>query len=84
MQIQDFLVHFWQGMPSHMLPILSNQTTVDLVVVCDFILYSVSKVIIINHIAKNEFFIRLNFHCLKFKHRLSVSGFCMSDTINIS
>ena len=42
LQVQDFLVHFWQGMPTHMLPILSCQATVDLVVVCDFVLYRVS------------------------------------------
>ena len=41
-QVQDFLVHFWQGMPTHMLPILGCQATVDLVVVCDFLLYRVS------------------------------------------
>lgn len=41
-QVQDFLVHFWQGMPTHMLPILSCQATVDLIVVCDFVLYRVS------------------------------------------
>ena len=42
LQVQDFLIHFWQGMPTHMLPILGCQATVDLVVVCDFILYRVS------------------------------------------
>lgn len=39
--MQDFLIHFWQGMPTHMLPILGCQATVDLVVVCDFVLYRV-------------------------------------------
>lgn len=41
LQVQDFLIHFWQGMPTHMLPILGCQATVDLVVVCDFVLYRV-------------------------------------------
>jgi len=41
-EVQDFLMHFWQGMPQHMLPILGSQSIVDLVVICDFILYNVS------------------------------------------
>lgn len=41
-EVQDFLIHFWQGMPQHMLPILGCQETLDLIVVCDFILYNVS------------------------------------------
>ena len=42
-QVQDFLIHFWQGMPTHMLPVLGCQAAVDLIVVCDFILYRVSQ-----------------------------------------
>ena len=41
LQVENFLVHFWQGMPNHMQPILGCQSTVDLIVVCDFILYRV-------------------------------------------
>lgn len=41
-EVQDFLVHFWQGMPPHIQPILKYQETADLVVICDFILYNVS------------------------------------------
>lgn len=41
-EVQDFLVHFWQGMPQHLLPILNCHATVDLVVLSDFILYNVS------------------------------------------
>lgn len=38
-EIQEFLVHFWKGMPSHMLPILNCQVTLDIITVCDSILY---------------------------------------------
>ena len=42
-QVQDFFIHFWQGMPTHMLPILGCQATINLITVCDCILYRVSK-----------------------------------------
>lgn len=46
-EVQDFLIHFWQGMPTHMLPILGCQATVDLIVVCDFIVYrTLSEVLV--------------------------------------
>lgn len=38
-QVQSFLLHFWQGMPEHMMAILDSQTTVLLVGVCDTMLY---------------------------------------------
>ncbi|KAJ8316181.1 hypothetical protein KUTeg_006195, partial [Tegillarca granosa] len=38
-EVQSFLLHFWQGMPQHMVPILDSQTIVMLVGVCDSILY---------------------------------------------
>lgn len=38
-QIQSFLVHFWQGMPPHLLTILGTNVLVNLVGVCDSILY---------------------------------------------
>lgn len=40
-QIQNFLLHFWQGMPGHLLPLLENPITVDIFCVCDSILYKV-------------------------------------------
>ncbi|XP_019850482.1 PREDICTED: transcription factor RFX4-like [Amphimedon queenslandica] len=39
-EVQDFLVHFWTGMPSHMLPSLENQILLDIIVVYDSILYN--------------------------------------------
>jgi hypothetical protein len=39
MQVQSFLLHFWQGMPPHMLPVLGSSTVVNIVGVCDSILY---------------------------------------------
>uniref|UniRef100_A0A671MGV6 DNA-binding protein RFX6 n=1 Tax=Sinocyclocheilus anshuiensis TaxID=1608454 RepID=A0A671MGV6_9TELE len=41
-QIQNFLLHFWQGMPEHLLPLLENPVIVDIFCVCDSILYKVS------------------------------------------
>ncbi|XP_041372844.1 transcription factor RFX4-like [Gigantopelta aegis] len=38
-EVQSFLLHFWQGMPSHMVPILDCETVIMLVGVCDSILY---------------------------------------------
>ncbi|XP_046343090.1 transcription factor RFX4-like isoform X1 [Haliotis rufescens] len=38
-EVQSFLLHFWQGMPAHMVPILDCQSIVMLVGVCDSILY---------------------------------------------
>ncbi|XP_060081441.1 transcription factor RFX4-like [Ylistrum balloti] len=38
-EVQSFLLHFWQGMPSHIVPILDYKTIVLLVGVCDSILY---------------------------------------------
>ncbi|XP_076874011.1 DNA-binding protein RFX6 [Brachyhypopomus gauderio] len=40
-EIQNFLLHFWQGMPDHLLPLLENQVIVDIFCVCDSILYKV-------------------------------------------
>ena len=39
LQVQSFLVHFWQGMPPHIQPILSSDVVVSLIGVCDSILY---------------------------------------------
>ncbi|TNN40091.1 Transcription factor RFX4 [Liparis tanakae] len=38
-RVQSFLLHFWQGMPPHMLPVLGSSTVVNIVGVCDSILY---------------------------------------------
>ncbi|TKS73296.1 Transcription factor RFX4 [Collichthys lucidus] len=38
-RVQSFLLHFWQGMPPHMLPVLGSTTVVNIVGVCDSILY---------------------------------------------
>ncbi|KTG34229.1 hypothetical protein cypCar_00013025, partial [Cyprinus carpio] len=41
-EIQNFLLHFWQGMPEHLLPLLENPVIVDIFCVCDSILYKVN------------------------------------------
>ena len=38
-QVQSFLLHFWQGMPAHIQPILSSHVIISLIGVCDSILY---------------------------------------------
>uniref|UniRef100_A0A8C8GPW3 DNA-binding protein RFX6 n=1 Tax=Oncorhynchus tshawytscha TaxID=74940 RepID=A0A8C8GPW3_ONCTS len=40
-EIQNFLLHFWQGMPDHLSPLLDNSIIVDIFCVCDSILYKV-------------------------------------------
>ncbi|XP_045916336.1 DNA-binding protein RFX6 [Micropterus dolomieu] len=40
-EIQNFLLHFWQGMPDHLLPLLESPVIVDIFCVCDSILYKV-------------------------------------------
>jgi regulatory factor X 4 len=48
-EVEDFLLHFWQAMPPHLLPIMASTVVVDLVALCDTILYSViSSVLIIS------------------------------------
>uniref|UniRef100_A0A0L8HQS5 RFX1-4/6/8-like BCD domain-containing protein n=1 Tax=Octopus bimaculoides TaxID=37653 RepID=A0A0L8HQS5_OCTBM len=39
--IQNFLLHFWQGLPDHLLPLVKNQVIVDIICICDSILYKV-------------------------------------------
>jgi len=46
-EVQNFLVHFWQGMPSHMLEVLGSNEVVNLIGQCDTILYkAISGVLI--------------------------------------
>ncbi|XP_019639148.1 PREDICTED: DNA-binding protein RFX6-like isoform X1 [Branchiostoma belcheri] len=40
-EIQNFLLHFWQGMPEHLLPLLDNPVIVDVICASDQILYKV-------------------------------------------
>ncbi|XP_028628452.1 DNA-binding protein RFX6 [Grammomys surdaster] len=40
-EIQHFSLHFWQGMPDHLLPLLENPVIIDIFCVCDSILYKV-------------------------------------------
>lgn len=39
LQVEDFLLHFWQGMPSHLHPILAADIATDLIAICDTTLY---------------------------------------------
>ncbi|XP_064635175.1 DNA-binding protein RFX6-like, partial [Lineus longissimus] len=40
-EIHNFLLHFWQGLPDHLLPLLDHEVVVDIVSICDSILYQV-------------------------------------------
>uniref|UniRef100_H3A4H1 DNA-binding protein RFX6 n=1 Tax=Latimeria chalumnae TaxID=7897 RepID=H3A4H1_LATCH len=40
-EIQNFLLHFWQGMPDHLLPLLEDPVIIDIFCVCDSVLYKV-------------------------------------------
>ncbi|NP_001189351.1 regulatory factor X6 L homeolog [Xenopus laevis] len=46
-EIQHFLLHFWQGMPDHLLPLLDNPIITDIFCVCDSILYKVLTEVLI-------------------------------------
>lgn len=48
LQIQNFLLHFWQGMPDHLLPLLENSVIMDIFCVCDSILYKVTYFLFFN------------------------------------
>ncbi|XP_031568489.1 transcription factor RFX4-like [Actinia tenebrosa] len=39
--INTFILHFWQGMPSHMISVLQSPIIVDVIAICDSILYKV-------------------------------------------
>ena len=38
-QVQTFLLHFWQGMPPHLMGVLGSNVVVNIVGICDSILY---------------------------------------------
>lgn len=40
-EVQNFLLHFWQGMPEHLISLLSLDMVADIVGLCDSILYKV-------------------------------------------
>jgi len=40
-EIKNFLLHFWQGMPDHLLPLMNTEVVADVICVCDSILYKV-------------------------------------------
>jgi hypothetical protein len=40
LQVKEFLEHFWKGVPPHLVGILGSNAVVNMVGVCDSILYS--------------------------------------------
>ena len=49
-QVQNFLLHFWQGMPAHMTAILGASQIVGMVAVCDTILYKAICNVLMPHV----------------------------------
>lgn len=46
-EVQTLLLHFWQGVPSHLQPILAHNSFISLVGLCDAILYkAISNVLL--------------------------------------
>lgn len=52
-EVENFLLHFWQGMPTHMLPVLASDVVVDLVAHCDTLLYKVVSNVLITSPLQN-------------------------------
>ena len=40
-EVNDLMVHFWQGMPQHMLEVLNYSITLHIITMCDVMLYRV-------------------------------------------
>ena len=38
-QVQEFLTHFWKGVPLHLMGIMGSNAVVNMVGVCDSVLY---------------------------------------------
>ena len=38
-KVKEFVIHFWQTLPSHITAVLCHQVVVDLIALCDTILY---------------------------------------------
>uniref|UniRef100_T1JBP4 RFX-type winged-helix domain-containing protein n=1 Tax=Strigamia maritima TaxID=126957 RepID=T1JBP4_STRMM len=46
-EVESFLLHFWQGMPSHIMSVLGTNVIVNIIGVCDSILYrAISNVLL--------------------------------------
>ncbi|XP_072163038.1 DNA-binding protein RFX6-like [Diadema setosum] len=46
-EVQNFLLHFWQGLPSHLSSLLTCDVINDVIILCDSILYKVLNEILI-------------------------------------
>lgn len=51
--MENFLLHFWQGMPPHLISILPHKVVVDLVSMCDIMLYKVINNVLISSPLQN-------------------------------
>ena len=40
-EVHKFLLHFWRGMPQHMIPVLECDAVIDIIIVCDSLLYKI-------------------------------------------
>lgn len=41
LQVQDFLIHFWRGMPAHLVSLMATPAIIELVAMCDVVTYQV-------------------------------------------
>eukprot|EP00058_Branchiostoma_floridae_P001682 XP_002587170.1 hypothetical protein BRAFLDRAFT_98859 [Branchiostoma floridae] len=48
-EVQNFLLHFWQGMPEHLVALLQLDVIMDIVGLCDSILYKTARTVLLNH-----------------------------------
>lgn len=46
-QVESFVLHFWKGLPTHLLPVLPSAVAADLVALCDSTLYHVITSVLI-------------------------------------
>lgn len=56
-EVQTFLLHYWQGMPPHLIGVLGTNVVVNIVGVCDSILYrSVCNILMSSIMRVRRFF----------------------------
>ena len=84
--MQTFLLHFWQGMPPHLMGVLGSNVVVNIVGICDSILYRsvcsilMSSVIRVksNQIQSNQ----IQSNQIKYHHRFQV-GYIVITTSSL-
>jgi regulatory factor X 4 len=57
LQVKEFLQHFWKGVPLHLMDILGSNAVINMVGVCDSVLYQSVAGIFVPSIHKVRIFI---------------------------